>query len=328
MLTKQELKEKLLQSKQLAGKYIDNEYLDRYLDLITSPTVIQGYSELHHIQPRSYFKYNNLVIDSSTDNIVRLVYKDHIKAHYYLYYCTTDKLQTANAAMVMSSVKLLSKNKKLTDLTETDFIEVQEYIDAIRNDTNSKYWTDEELTILLHLTPRSSNKKRDDFKILFPNKTYEQVLSKAVLLGIKIGTIPWTTEEDNLLKQYFPIIGQAVINYLPNRTVQACARRARLLGLKHSLIWTKEELATLIKYYSEEGGNVAKRLPNRNSITCKMKAKELGLVYKNTWTEKQVQILKQYYKKEGARGVAQRLNKQVEACRQKACKLGLTRKDQ
>lgn len=46
-MTKQELKIKLLQT----NLFIDNSYLQDYLDLVNNST-IEGYTEKHHILPR------------------------------------------------------------------------------------------------------------------------------------------------------------------------------------------------------------------------------------------------------------------------------------
>ena len=81
-----ELKEKLLS----LGVFEDNEYLDFYCDLIESNrnTKREKFkTQKHHIIPRCYFKYKNLEIDNSKNNLVNLSYVNHIMAHYYLCLC-------------------------------------------------------------------------------------------------------------------------------------------------------------------------------------------------------------------------------------------------
>lgn len=65
----------------------DNDYLDLYVDLINSNINREHEvyrTQRHHIIPRCYYKINNLEVDNTKTNIVNLLYKDHILAHYYL----------------------------------------------------------------------------------------------------------------------------------------------------------------------------------------------------------------------------------------------------
>lgn len=89
------LKEKLLE----LGIVFDCEYLDKYCSLIESNRIVsgdQGKTQLHHIIPRFYYVDNNLEIDNSKENIVSLLYKDHLLAHYYLYKCGVGKFKSKN----------------------------------------------------------------------------------------------------------------------------------------------------------------------------------------------------------------------------------------
>ncbi len=70
----------------------DNDYLDKYISIITSnrKTLRLKYkTQKHHIIPRAVFTHNKEPLDNSESNIVNLEYKDHILAHYYLYMCAT-----------------------------------------------------------------------------------------------------------------------------------------------------------------------------------------------------------------------------------------------
>lgn len=79
--------------------FIDNNYLDLYIDLIFKneyTPAIKFKTQRHHVVPRSFFKLNNLTLDDSNENTVNLLYKDHVLAHYYLSLCTKGKLKYAN----------------------------------------------------------------------------------------------------------------------------------------------------------------------------------------------------------------------------------------
>lgn len=83
------IKEKLLST----DVVIDNIYLDKYCELIESnlTTKRQIYkTQKHHIVPKCYYKSLNLPVNNEKNNVVNLLFKDHILAHYYLVLCAKD----------------------------------------------------------------------------------------------------------------------------------------------------------------------------------------------------------------------------------------------
>ena len=73
----------------------DNKYLELYCDLISKNLTKKQEkykTQSHHIIPKSLYKINNLEMDNSRNNVVNLLYKDHILAHYYLCLCSLDPL--------------------------------------------------------------------------------------------------------------------------------------------------------------------------------------------------------------------------------------------
>ena len=71
----------------------DNDYLNKYVSLINSNIDTKHISfktQKHHVLPRCYFKLTNKPCDDSKDNVVYLLYKDHVLAHYYLALCSKD----------------------------------------------------------------------------------------------------------------------------------------------------------------------------------------------------------------------------------------------
>lgn len=91
--------------------FIDNEYLDKYIELINSNITNKREkfrTERHHIIPRAWFVMHNAKVDSTQTNIVNLLYKDHIIAHYLLYKCTSGNLSKSNlkAFMQMTFYKI------------------------------------------------------------------------------------------------------------------------------------------------------------------------------------------------------------------------------
>ena len=45
----------------------------------------------------------------------------------------------------------------------------------------------------------------------------------------------WTKQEDKILAKHYPMIGTKVIQFLPNRTLDAVDHRVRRLGIKYGL---------------------------------------------------------------------------------------------
>lgn len=83
------LKEKLLS----LNIVVDNEYLDKYVELIENnrETKREKFkTQKHHIIPKYYYRLNKIDVDNSKNNLVNLLYKDHILAHYYLCLCSPD----------------------------------------------------------------------------------------------------------------------------------------------------------------------------------------------------------------------------------------------
>ena len=99
---------------------IENEYSRKYTELIRNAHYEDGvYTQKHHIIPKNYFKHRGIDIDNSESNLVRLSYKDHILAHYYLYKCAVrddDKLGNLYALLLM--LKNIGIHHKQCDIDE------------------------------------------------------------------------------------------------------------------------------------------------------------------------------------------------------------------
>ena len=128
-------KEKLLAT----NCFIDNEYLDTYLKLIDSSTT--G-TEVHHILPRSYFKDLGISVDNSEQNLVRLSFADHCKAHWLLYYCTIGKLKKASQASFVLMTKAFLKINSMTDAINYNLL--QQKWEEFKNDSSTDFFSAEE----------------------------------------------------------------------------------------------------------------------------------------------------------------------------------------
>lgn len=83
----------------------------------------QGVTQSHHILQRAYFKLIDKNCDNSKNNLINLKYSDHILAHYYLCYCTRDKIKQSNYYAFNMMVNIPSKDFDL------DLFRKQQYVD-------------------------------------------------------------------------------------------------------------------------------------------------------------------------------------------------------
>ena len=107
------------------GYFLDNEWLDKYVELLSKQTDI-GYVERHHFIPVSIYKYlykcktryeaEKLADQDANNFLVKLSFVDHCKAHLYLYNCTRDEVKHSNevAFKIMVEDKIKIKNADLT----------------------------------------------------------------------------------------------------------------------------------------------------------------------------------------------------------------------
>ena len=266
-MTKQELKDKLLNT----AYFINNKYLDQYIQLVYNYNTDEAYTEKHHILQRCYYKYSNIPIDNDENNIVRLAYKDHCKAHWLLYFCTIGYLKQANEASVryISEMykKLTGKEKHKFDFVQDDFELLQKYMNDIIQDKDSKYWSTDEIQFL-----------KDNYgeygsglycaKVL--NKTIRQVNKKAKQLGIANNYPDWTEEELNILYQFYPSEGSNVYLRIPKHSQGACINKAVQLKIKtQNHYWTEEDIKKFINNAEKPLTEIVKLFPGRTYSSIK-----------------------------------------------------------
>lgn len=107
------LREKLLST----SVFEECEYFDKYVQLISDNITTEaesGKTQCHHIIPRCYFEHRRLVVDDAPENLVNLLYRDHILAHYYLALCSIGRFKYSMELAFMMLVNF--------DLVEDSFI--------------------------------------------------------------------------------------------------------------------------------------------------------------------------------------------------------------
>jgi hypothetical protein len=225
---------------------IDNEYLDRYVELVSDTISFPNatYTEAHHIIPVSFYykerdasisyhMHKRTVAEADTRNrLVQLAFKDHCLAHWLLCWCTTD---TLGHAMRVAFLHMTGFKLKLTDtLTEEEL----NYLQHLRNElmeTDPFYWTPEEDYWLIN--NRASYSLKECAEIL--HKTFGAVATRCNKLGLtqkQSDQIPWTTEETNyLIANYSSTPITDLAKSLPNRTRAAIQIKAQSLKLQKEI---------------------------------------------------------------------------------------------
>ena len=127
--------------------FIDNEYLDLYCRLVERngrTQIRHGVTNSHHIIPKSWFKLNKQPVDNTQSNLVNLVYREHVLAHYYLCLCTTDELQFANelALMCLLNRKKLNVVDKQLVMGLPLYNNIYEHYKQLRKDNYQLYRED------------------------------------------------------------------------------------------------------------------------------------------------------------------------------------------
>lgn len=127
---------------------IDNEYLDQYIELVSDTYSFSGedYTERHHVIPAAFYKIahncnSREVAEYQFANkdinnfIVKLLYKDHCKAHWFLYKCTTGQYQAANAAAFRNMLGRFKSAKFSNGISDKEYAELQDYRNSLLADS-------------------------------------------------------------------------------------------------------------------------------------------------------------------------------------------------
>ena len=318
------------------GYFKDNEYLISYLSLINGySTNIAGYSERHHVIPVAVYKYcyncsaaearKKADIDEK-NYMISLLYKDHVLAHYLLYFCTKGNVKKAMSKAVICMLGNLEVDK--LDLTAfrclpEQFDNIQQLIDHIHADPNNNFYTPYEIDFLK--TYYGENGPQWCAEQL--NKPITSIKAKAHGLRLHLNTFnPWSEEELQILRQYYQQHGpDYCCSLLSNRDKSSICSTARRLGLQCGRLWSDDEVEFLIENYSKLGGKKCAESLNRPYASVRMKANTLNLTTGNPWREDELKLLKENYHK-GAAFCKTLINRSEQVIRVKASELGLKTK--
>ena len=151
----------------------------------------------------------------------------------------------------------------------------------------------------------------------------------------RLGGREWTEEENDVLREYYPIEGSRVVDRLEGRTKAATMEQARRLGIKRTFVWSEKEIEILKNYYPMERMKVKERLDGRTKKAIRKMVLILGLDnvqnapnddFNNSdrkWTSDELGILKKYYPIEGIKVIGKLKDRTKPAIVAKAGMLGL-----
>jgi hypothetical protein len=284
------LKEALLST----NLFIDNNYLADYIELVSNYSKTEGYAERHHVIQVAYYKHlykckreqaESYAEADPSNFVVQLSYKDHCKAHWLLYFCTSDYLKRGNekAVSYMLEVykKLTSKSKSALEFSEEDLELLQEYMNSIIADPESRYYSEAEEKLLRQYYPEYGL----DYCMQFlPNRNREAIARYVSKLHLKRTNVFWKKDEEEFLRVNYPLYGIKYCMEKLNRTRLMIKCKANYMGLevvnlsKYNRKWSTEELDVLKNNYEQFGlDRCVELLPNREKTAISKKASDLGL---------------------------------------------------
>lgn len=192
-------------------------------------------------------------------------------------------------------------------------------------------WTEDEIKILKEKYVLLGGK---GCAKLIPNHSTDMIIYKANKLGL--GNInrkkkgkSWTEEEDNIIKEFYPLEGPNMQKRLPTRSKKNITYRATcVLKVQHidqTKIWTPEMDKILYDNYEKLGPKKCSEfslLKNKKVSNILNRAKKLGLKT-SSWSENEINIIKTYYASEG-QDIQYRLPEHtLVSIQQKAASLGI-----
>lgn len=285
MTTKQQtLKQKLL----LTSYFVDNKYLDSYINLVSCNHVKKEAfkTQQHHIIPKTYFKHFKLAIDNSTDNLVELLYTDHVKAHWLLQKCTIGFLKRNNGY----AVRFLVNNKNFNRYNPTidDWVFLQKlYEDSISNIDEKK------------------------FKVYYKNHSN---IETANYFNINRVLVVELARKYNCLKN-------------PKKQFAKSRSEIDIAELYNYYVVDKHSLAETADYFGVDKSTIIRRLNDGNIAQSKNKYKHNNRSdYKRDLTDIEVAEFKTYYTNHTINELSDKFNMSNSCVKAYIGKLGISKK--
>ena len=109
--------------------------------------------------------------------------------------------------------------------------------------------------------------------------------------------IRWSEDEDKILKDNYSSMNCVELQkILPNRSIDAIRKRAKMFNLNRLNMWTESEEKILKDLYPSIGSGVSKFIHRHSKNSCTDKANRMGLKhYPEKWTKDEDTILIKNY---------------------------------
>ncbi len=155
------------------------------------------------------------------------------------------------------------------------------------------YWSDEEEQVLIKNYPLHGLTYCSK---LLPHRSRQAIKARVDVLHLKTikpHHIPWSSEEDEIVREYYPNEGYEVLNRLPGRTLVQLKRYVNNNKIRRKISdWSPEEDEIVKKYFRKEPYEVTlSRLPGRTFNGLKIRGEKFG-IYKFDSTYRKHKIKK------------------------------------
>lgn len=120
------------------------------------------------------------------------------------------------------------KSNKLFDYKAEDFEVLQNYFEAVKNDTSSRFWTQDELEFLKN----NYSQRGVQYCADILGKTYGTVKSKARDLGLAVDVLRHSEETKQFIREYYPQHGMRFCAEALDLPLNVTKELAAQLGVK------------------------------------------------------------------------------------------------
>ena len=239
---------------------VDNEYLDQYVNLVNNTFSFSDtdYTEKHHVIPAACYKelreefmseikYRREIVDTDPRNYyVVLLFKDHCKAHWLLFNCTSGDLRRSNAtAFIQMTGKL---DKLMSGLSKAEYEQLQCQRNFIKENSDYYWSSAEDAWLISNYRTKTAAECAE-----FLGRSKRSISCRAVVLGITSNSYWSKTDLDWLIDNYYSIDDTDLVAHL-NRSISSIRHKIRSLGLPTKYLptpklFTAEEDQWLIDHY-------------------------------------------------------------------------------
>lgn len=174
-------------------------------------------------------------------------------------------------------------------------------------------WTEYEDNLLKEFFKEHPNGRglKDFSSKNLPNRTFLAVKSRVhelheMGLATEWESLPFTQEEDDIIREFYPSEGAECYKRMKNRTPSAVSQRASKIKVKRGeYFWSEEDREIIRKYYPVEGNKILKRFPGKTLYSIKAQARKMKVYSIScSWTKEEDELIKKKYNKLGGIGLA------------------------